>query len=51
MSVTDLSIILEVSHATHFHMKKEKYFFSRIYIPPGYGSSTYAHPQKMCRTV
>jgi len=43
MPVTDLSILLEVSHATHFHMKKEQYVFRRIYIFPGDGPSAYPH--------
>ena len=38
MPVTDLSILLEVSHATHFHTKKEQYVFRRIYIFPGDGA-------------
>jgi hypothetical protein len=39
MPVTDLSILLEVSHATHFHTKKEQYVFRRIYIFSGDGPS------------
>ena len=48
MTFTDLSILLEVSHATHFLMKKEQYIFRRIYIYPGDGPSVYAHLQEMC---
>ena len=41
MLVTDLGILLEVSHATHFHTKKEQYVFRQIYIFPGDGPSAY----------
>ena len=48
MPVTDLSNLLEVSHATHFHKKKEQYVFRRIYIFPADGPSAYAHLEEMC---
>jgi hypothetical protein len=51
MLVADLSILLEVRHATHFHTKKEQYVFRRIYIFLGDGASAYPHLQKMCRAV
>ena len=46
MPVIELSILFEVSHATHFHTKKkDQYVFKRIYISPGDEPSAYAHLQ------
>jgi hypothetical protein len=46
MPVIELSILFEVSHATHFHTKKDQYVFKRIYISPGDEPSAYAHLKK-----
>ena len=51
MPVTDLRILLEISHATNFDTKKNHYVFKKIYIFPGDGLSACAHLQKKCRTV